>query len=150
MGKDEQDFEDEEEQYILDELKKLNEQLVSSSLSCIVSHPLFLPTIRTIAKPACILVYAYYPQFKKDLVKLFHFEYIEERENGLSWKKSIKSLAEYFGYQVKDENRRWEEIENLFDKKGLKDHFRRSYIKTGERYVKKYSKDYSIWLSLEL
>ena len=136
--KDRKDIEySEEDQSILDDLRKLQEQIDSSLLSRMYSHPLFLTIVRISAKPACTLVFAYYPQFKKDLVKLFHYEYIKETENGLSWEKDKVALAEYFGHQTeKNKNKRWEKVENLFKLKGLKDSFKNAKIKKSKDYEK--------------
>jgi hypothetical protein len=88
-------------------------------------------------KPTCILVFAHYPKFKEDLIKLLAFGYISETKTGLNWKKSVKSLAEYFGYQTEEnENRQWAVVENLFDKKGLKDSFKNAKDKSSKDYDK--------------
>ena len=133
------DLENENEQNILDGLKQLQKTLETNSLNSIYpgiySNPRFYQVIRIMQKPACILVFAYYPKFKKDLIKLLVFGYIDETETGLEWKKSDKSLAEYFGNQVdKDENRRWAEVENLFRKKWLADSYRNAKQKSSKDY----------------
>jgi len=134
---EELDLENENEQYILDELHKLQEQLSTPSVSYqIITHPGYQLLKRIMSKPACILVFAYFPKFKKDIVKLLLLGCIDETDDGLKWKKTKQFLAEYFGSQkIKDEpkivnrNRkerkndeyaRWEEIENLFTIDGHK------------------------------
>jgi len=126
------------EQYILDELRKLQEQLESpSKFEPTISQLRFYQVIRIMHKPSCIPVFAIYPKFKEDLIKLLAFRYIGETKNGLEWKKSDKSLAEYFGRQVEgDGDIRWAEIENLFTKKGLKYSFRNAQGKNSKDYDK--------------
>jgi len=111
-----------EEQDIIEELKKMQEQLSTPSLSYqIITHPGYQLVKRIMSNPACILVFAYYPKFKKDIVKLLLYRCISEADNGLEWKKSKQFLAEYFGSQRnEDEQNRWEIIENLFVIKGHK------------------------------
>ena len=133
---EELDLENKDEQYVIDELQKLQEQLSTPSMAYqIITHPGYKLLRRIMSKPACILVFAYYPKFKKDLIKLIVYGYIDETETGLEWKKSDKSLAEYFGNQIdKDENKRWAEVENLFGKKLLADSYRNAKQKSSKDY----------------
>jgi len=133
-----------EEQDLINELKKLQEQLSTPSLSYqIITHPGYQLVNRIMSNPACILVFAYYPKFKKDIVKLLLLECIIEADNKLEWKKSKQFLAEYFGSQRdSDEQNRWEIIENLFIIKGQKvDELKDSY----KNARKKPSEDFDVF-----
>jgi hypothetical protein len=153
---EELDLENKNEQYILDELRKLQEQLSTPSMSNqIITHPGYQLLKRIMSKPACILVFAYYSKFKKDIVKLLYLGCIDETDNGLEWKRTKQFLAEYFGSQkikneVKINNKgeekrtnndynRWEEIENLFTIKGQKVRGLKASYKNAK---KKTSKDF--------
>lgn len=133
--------EKENEQYILDELHKLQEQLSIPSMSYqIITNPGYQLIKRIMSKPACILVFAYFSKFKKDIVKLIYLDCIDETDNGLEWKKTKQFLAEYFGSQNNmDEYNRWEEIENLFTIKGHKVSGLKASYKNAKR---KTSKDF--------
>ncbi|MDR0286212.1 MAG: hypothetical protein LBI03_00650 [Clostridiales bacterium] len=127
-----------EEQDYLNELHKLQEQLESSRprFNDPISYLRYFQVIRIMHKPSCIQVFAYYPKFREDIIKLLKLGCIGETDNGLEWKKSKQFLAEYFGYQKKEsEHNRWEVIENLFNINGLKDSF--SYANKNKK-----SKDY--------
>ncbi|MDR0503611.1 MAG: hypothetical protein LBH16_09875 [Treponema sp.] len=128
----------EQYQNYLDELRKLQEQLESpNKFVPTISQLRFFQVVRIMHKPRCISVFEHYPKFKEDLIKLLAFRYISETKNGLEWKKSTKSLAEYFGHQVEEnENKQWAVVENLFDKKGLKDSFKNAKEKSSKDYEK--------------
>ncbi|MCL2722095.1 MAG: hypothetical protein FWD47_12270 [Treponema sp.] len=86
-------------------------------------------------KTVLAVVLYLYPKFENDYLIMKDNEYFFETENGLTWNKSDKLLAEYFGNQVdKDENIRWAEIESLFNKKGLKSSYRNAKIKSANGY----------------
>lgn len=89
------------------------------------------------------LVFAEYPQFKKDYEQLKNAYVFIETDIGLNWNYSKQSLAEYFGNQKKDnESIKWQYIEKLFTIKnqeitGLKDSFyqyRNIYQKESKDY----------------
>jgi hypothetical protein len=91
-----------EESQIIQELHGLQKMLDADNFVYdVLSNPLVRQIVRLKFKPACIQVFAYYPQFQKDLITLLKYEYITETENGLKWLKSKQSLAEYFGNQTK-------------------------------------------------
>jgi hypothetical protein len=95
--------------------------------------------------PGISAVFLEYPKFKNDLSLLIKHEYINLDGDRLKWKKSKKSLSEYFGNQKKrGENADWKSIELLFDVKGLKNNFSNN----GNVY-KKQSKDYEKLIELK-
>jgi hypothetical protein len=88
------------------------------------------------------LVFAWYPEFKKDF-ELLEKTYFEKNGSFLKWKKSKQSLSEYFGNQRPGSNK-WEIIENLFNEQNLKN----SYSSNGNAF-KGFSKNYEEWLKIK-
>jgi len=87
------------------------------------------------ARRKCTVVFAQYPDFEKHYDWLLSSGYISETAGGLTWNKSKQSLAEYFIHLTPDNaasgaaggapdvhsrKRRWQDIEALFNVKGLK------------------------------
>jgi hypothetical protein len=89
-----------------------------------------------------------YRQFKRDYDLLIKNKYMIEIDDGFQWLKSKQCLAEYFGYQKEQKEKRtkWENIEKVFFDKdgcpinGLRDSFKNAYGK--------YSKDYEYLLKI--
>jgi len=86
-----------------------------------------------------LTLFTLYPEFKKDYQLLFNNKYLEIRENGLLWKKSIVSLSEYFRSIKPTKMKRiiWKTIETIFDVENLK------------RNVDKPSKDFINWQKIK-
>jgi len=87
-----------------------------------------------------------FPEFKNDYRLLFEKDYLEKRNEGLYWKKTKQSLAEYFKSikPSKMENIPWKTIEGVFDEKNLK----HSGSNNGNS-LKKPSKDFEEWQKIK-
>jgi len=94
-----------------------------------------------VAKPTLLVVFSHFPQFQQDYEILKIYGYISETEKGLEWKKTIQSLAEYFGnlpLPYIRKTRPWKDIEILF---GIK-HLKNSFSKNGNAFKNNPSIDY--------
>jgi hypothetical protein len=100
-------------------------------------------------KPALLDVFSNYPRFRQEYEILKANEYLIETENGLKWRKTKQSLAEYFGNlplsrETKKNNVPWKAIEILFGVKDLKN----SFSNNGNAHGKTQSKDYKKLLEI--
>jgi hypothetical protein len=96
-------------------------------------------------------LFGLFPEFKNDYHILFKHNYLEKRNEGLHWKKSKQSLAEYF-HEIKPlkmKRMQWKMIENVFDEKDLKHSLSTNGNSYTESSDKKHSKDYEEWLKIK-
>jgi len=94
-----------------------------------------------------LTVLTQYPELQEDWPLLKSHKYIFIEDGKPVWRKKTKSLAEYFGYQVKDGKKiSWKFIEQLFNENGLKNLFSANGSGFGRG---KKSKDYEDWLKIK-
>ena len=89
-----------------------------------------------VSVPEINVIFLFYPEFKTDLLLLKDNGYIAINDNKITWLKSKKSLAEYFGFQNANKNTKWEAVEKVFNVTNLKHSFSSNggTIRTSKHY----------------
>jgi hypothetical protein len=97
--------------------------------------------------PGIDTIYFWYPEFRMDLPLLLKNKFMIQENGKVKNNKSTKFLAQYFGFQKKEEkNGKWDILNHYFDVDDLKNHFSTN---GASLYRKKPCKDYVDWLQIK-